>query len=325
MSAHMTPEQVHSKSTIRSSTATGTGSNTIRCSAKRCARSAATRPRTASWRRCGRPATRCRCRLPSGGAGASRSPVSGPGRPENTLDRATAMMPQLLYERLDEIGTDFAIIYPTAGLRLPRIQDDATRRAVIRAYNIVSAEYFRRSRRPDDPGGDHPDAHAGRGDRRTRIRHQAARLQGRHVRQRHAAPGAVGHGERPRHQAASRSGTTCSASTATTTTIRSGRNASNVGIAPTFHSAGSNQALRNFADQLRLQPYRPFRRCRPCRRQGHLPRRRDAALPGAALRLPRRRRRLGLPVVRRSDRALGAAQRQGAGAHAAGQARPRAA
>src|SRR5436309_2708375 len=61
---------------------------------------------------------------------------------ENTLDRATAMMPKMLYERLDEIGLDFAIVYPTAGLRLPRIKDDATRRAVIRAYNIVSAEYF---------------------------------------------------------------------------------------------------------------------------------------------------------------------------------------
>jgi len=61
----------------------------------------------------------------------------------NTLDRATAMMPRLLYERLEEFGTDFAIIYPTAGLRMPRITDDATRRAVIRAYNIVSAEYFR--------------------------------------------------------------------------------------------------------------------------------------------------------------------------------------
>ena len=52
------------------------------------------------------------------------------------------MMPKLLYERLDEIGIDFAIIYPTAGLRLPRIKDDETRRAVIRAYNIVSADYF---------------------------------------------------------------------------------------------------------------------------------------------------------------------------------------
>jgi predicted TIM-barrel fold metal-dependent hydrolase len=51
-------------------------------------------------------------------------------------------MPKMLYDRLDEIGIDFAIVYPTAGLRLPRIKDDATRRAVIRAYNIVSAEYF---------------------------------------------------------------------------------------------------------------------------------------------------------------------------------------
>src|SRR6267154_4311826 len=61
---------------------------------------------------------------------------------ENTLDRATAMMPKMLYERLDEIGLDFAVVYPTAGLRLPRIKDDETRRAVIRGYNIVSAEYF---------------------------------------------------------------------------------------------------------------------------------------------------------------------------------------
>ena len=46
---------------------------------------------------------------------------------------------------------------------------------------------FPRSRGPHDAGGDHPDAHAGRGDRRARIRHQAARFQGRHVRQRHVA------------------------------------------------------------------------------------------------------------------------------------------
>jgi predicted TIM-barrel fold metal-dependent hydrolase len=62
---------------------------------------------------------------------------------ENTLDRATAMMPRLLYDRLDELGLDFVVVYPTAGLRLPRIEDDAARRAVIRAYNIVSADYFK--------------------------------------------------------------------------------------------------------------------------------------------------------------------------------------
>ena len=38
---------------------------------------------------------------------------------ENTLDRATAMMPKLLYDRLDELGLDFVIVYPTAGLRFP--------------------------------------------------------------------------------------------------------------------------------------------------------------------------------------------------------------
>src|SRR5262249_45400380 len=67
-------------------------------------------------------------------------PAFGSRQAENTLDRATAMMPKLLYERLPEFGTDFAIIYPTAGLRLPRIQDDATRRAVIRAHNVVSPD-----------------------------------------------------------------------------------------------------------------------------------------------------------------------------------------
>jgi predicted TIM-barrel fold metal-dependent hydrolase len=61
----------------------------------------------------------------------------------NTRDRATAMMPRMLYDRLDEIGSDFAIVYPTAGLGIPRIADDATRRAVIRGFNIVTADYFK--------------------------------------------------------------------------------------------------------------------------------------------------------------------------------------
>src|SRR5262252_3833711 len=61
----------------------------------------------------------------------------------NTLDRATAMMPRLLYDRLDELGLDFCVIYPTAGLGIPRIADDATRRAVIRGFNVVTHEYFK--------------------------------------------------------------------------------------------------------------------------------------------------------------------------------------
>ena len=61
----------------------------------------------------------------------------------NTRDRATAMFPRLLYERLEELGIDFAAIYPTAGLRIPRIADDKARRAVCHSFNVVTADYFR--------------------------------------------------------------------------------------------------------------------------------------------------------------------------------------
>ena len=143
----------------------------------------------------------------------------------NTRDRATAMMPRMLYDRLDELGIDFGIVYPTAGLGIPRIDDDETRRAVIRGFNIVTADYFRESQRPPDPGGGDPDAHPRGGDRGARIRHQAARLQGRHVRQRHpAAACPAPRASTPRSPALPRI-TTSSASTATTITTRSGRNA----------------------------------------------------------------------------------------------------
>src|SRR5438045_7868297 len=62
---------------------------------------------------------------------------------KNTRDFATAVFPRLLAERLDEIGLDFAVIYPTGGLRVPRVGADKPRRAAARAYNIVTAEYFR--------------------------------------------------------------------------------------------------------------------------------------------------------------------------------------
>lgn len=61
----------------------------------------------------------------------------------NTLDRATAMLPRLLYQRLDEMGIDFAVLYPTAGLRTPFITDAELRRITCRAFNRFSAEQFR--------------------------------------------------------------------------------------------------------------------------------------------------------------------------------------
>jgi predicted TIM-barrel fold metal-dependent hydrolase len=60
----------------------------------------------------------------------------------NTRDRATAMLPAMLYDRLDELGIDFGIVYPTAGLSVHRIADDATRHAVCHGFNIVTHDYF---------------------------------------------------------------------------------------------------------------------------------------------------------------------------------------
>ena len=60
----------------------------------------------------------------------------------NTRDRATAMMPALAYERLDEFGIDFAVLFPTAGMGLTRGDDDEARIAGCRAFNIYQAELF---------------------------------------------------------------------------------------------------------------------------------------------------------------------------------------
>jgi predicted TIM-barrel fold metal-dependent hydrolase len=62
---------------------------------------------------------------------------------ENVLDRATAMLPRLLYERLEDLGIDFCVVYPTAGLSYHRMQDTRHRRAICRAYNVFTAEQFK--------------------------------------------------------------------------------------------------------------------------------------------------------------------------------------
>src|SRR5216110_3443831 len=62
---------------------------------------------------------------------------------ENVLDRATAMLPKLMYERLDDLGIDFCVVYPTAGLGYHRLQDTRMRRAICRAYNVFTADQFK--------------------------------------------------------------------------------------------------------------------------------------------------------------------------------------
>jgi predicted TIM-barrel fold metal-dependent hydrolase len=61
----------------------------------------------------------------------------------NTLDRATAMIPKLLYQRMEELGLDFTVLYPTSGLGFYAIGDAEVRQATCRAFNMYVADVFR--------------------------------------------------------------------------------------------------------------------------------------------------------------------------------------
>jgi predicted TIM-barrel fold metal-dependent hydrolase len=62
----------------------------------------------------------------------------------NTLDRATASVPRLLHERMDELGMDFTVLYPTEGLfGPPTFADDELRRVACRAMNAYHADIYR--------------------------------------------------------------------------------------------------------------------------------------------------------------------------------------
>jgi predicted TIM-barrel fold metal-dependent hydrolase len=61
----------------------------------------------------------------------------------NTLDRATAHLPRLLYERLDDLGIDFTVLYPSRGLTTASIKDGELRRIACRAFNAFHAEVYR--------------------------------------------------------------------------------------------------------------------------------------------------------------------------------------
>ena len=52
------------------------------------------------------------------------------------------MLPRLLYDRLDEFGFDFTVLYPTAGLAVGYIPEDEIRRATCRAFNMYVAHQF---------------------------------------------------------------------------------------------------------------------------------------------------------------------------------------
>jgi len=58
------------------------------------------------------------------------------------IDRMTVMLPALLSRRLEEIGLDFALLYPTSGLSVLSNPHDELRQAAARAFNTYYARVF---------------------------------------------------------------------------------------------------------------------------------------------------------------------------------------
>jgi hypothetical protein len=97
-----------------------------------------------------------------------------------TLDRVTELLPKLLYERLDEFGIDFTILYPTSGLGVPFHPDEHTGRTTCRAFNTFIADYLGEFSDRMAPRGGDPDEYARGGHRRVGPRSQAARAESSH-------------------------------------------------------------------------------------------------------------------------------------------------
>ncbi|MDR2613803.1 MAG: amidohydrolase, partial [Candidatus Accumulibacter sp.] len=62
---------------------------------------------------------------------------------QNTKDLATALLPRLLYERLPELGSDFAVLYPNITLFPIALWREDLRRSLSRAINHYNADVYR--------------------------------------------------------------------------------------------------------------------------------------------------------------------------------------
>ncbi|HZP29620.1 MAG TPA: amidohydrolase family protein [Acidimicrobiia bacterium] len=60
----------------------------------------------------------------------------------NACDRATATLPALLHERMDELGIDFAVLYPTNTLLTCAEVDEELRRGLCRGFNEYYADVY---------------------------------------------------------------------------------------------------------------------------------------------------------------------------------------
>ena len=62
---------------------------------------------------------------------------------QNSYDLATVSLPSLLNERLEELGTDYAVLYPNISLFPINSSNDDLRRTLTRAVNHYHADIYR--------------------------------------------------------------------------------------------------------------------------------------------------------------------------------------
>ena len=219
---------------------------------------------------------------------------------EHTLDRMTVTLPKLTYERADEMGLDFLLLYPSFGLTVlavPGRRGAPGRRP--RPEHVLRGGVRGLPRSPRTGRG-HPHLLARGSGRRARPRGRDARAEGggderrgppldasrRHRRR-------VGRHARARQHPRLRPA-----------------------LGPVRGAGGGTRLPRRgvrlgqpgVADELRVQPPGQLRRrpggCLPLPGDG----RGDAPLPRSALRVPRGRDRLGRAALRRPARPLREAQ-----------------
>jgi predicted TIM-barrel fold metal-dependent hydrolase len=63
---------------------------------------------------------------------------------QNTRDLATGAIPGLMYERFDELGIDYSVLYPTKGFGIAGIADQDLRIGVCRGFNMFYADTYRK-------------------------------------------------------------------------------------------------------------------------------------------------------------------------------------
>ena len=249
------------------------------------------------------------------------APADLVGEPAGTLDRATAMIPRLFYERLDDFGIDFCVLYTSLGLFFV---GNPTRRSAARLARGEPHE--RRAVRalsaPHHAGRRGARAHAQEAIEEATYAVRELGLKvvmiANHVRRPVPARPRGGPAQRGAH------------------VRRLARLRERLRLRPVLAAlrrpeGRGHRALRQHGHplarvgvELHLQPHRSLRQRQPRLRQGADPGRRHPPLPPATLRHAGGRRGLGLQPRDRPRRPLGAAAARGhGGADLSDQPRPR--